>query len=386
MSDQSFAQKKPEASGSFDGIFTLRSREDAEELSDAVRGIIDASVDLFFTIDTDPHVKKDMEEDLATMKRLLAQFPEMCLKEETKKSAQSVVGGINEAADDILQVFQVHSPGTKLEPAHENKVRSALQKIMFQLIAVTDLMEDLQRARCLILVSNAFRHLQIFRDTTSDYRLNEKLSAYVRDMKTLLNVLRERRDVLGGGPEADQLEQVTGQMEGVIPALTRAVQAFVAEPSQPNSNARDEHIRAQARCFQVIMSSLNTYQASGSFDYTSLAEAMDALEKAIQAGDRDAATSKAKDIADTLRNKPDFGVDRLNDLLRQMVQLTKDGLEKPGENQDELGNVLNGMKTQVLCVQKKGKSSNQAARMDTLLQCAQSLSTGIQELEGSLQA
>ena len=30
-------QKKPEASGSFDGIFTLKTREEAEELSLAVR-------------------------------------------------------------------------------------------------------------------------------------------------------------------------------------------------------------------------------------------------------------------------------------------------------------------------------------------------------------
>ena len=235
------------------------------------------------------------------MKRLLAQFPPMCMNDETKQKASTVVNALTEAADDILKIFQQHTPGTKLERDQENKVRGSLQNIMFQLIAVTDLMEDLQRARCLRLVSNAFRHLQIFRDTTSDYRLNEKLTAYVRDMKQLLTVLRERRDVLGGGPEYDQLERVTGEMEGVIPLLTRAVQTCVKEPSDQANDARDEYIRAQAGCFQMLMQSLNTYQASGSFDYTSLSEAMDLLEKAIQEGDRDAAASKAKDIAESLR-------------------------------------------------------------------------------------
>ena len=121
-------------------------------------------------------------------------------------------------------------------------------------------------------------------------------------MKQLLGALRERSEVLGGGSEFDQLSRTVGEMEAVIPLLVKAMKAAVLEPSDANTAARDGHIRGQASCFQVVMQVLqNTYQASGAFDYTSLAESMAELEKAVQAGDREAATCQAKDIAQALR-------------------------------------------------------------------------------------
>ena len=236
------------------------------------------------------------------MKRLLAGFPPMCLAPETKKKASTVVESTTNSANQILEVFRVHVDGNKLGADQENQIRSSLQNIMFELISITDLMEELQRDRCLRMVANAFRHLQIFRDTSSEFRLEEKLTAYVRDMKMLLTAMRQRSEVLAGGQECDELQRVTGEMETVIPLLVGAVKTAVQQPSDQATAARDEFIRGQAGCFQLVMKTLqNTYQASGSFDYTSLAEAMDLLEKAIQSGDRDAAVGQAREIADSIR-------------------------------------------------------------------------------------
>ena len=71
------------STGTFTGVFTLKSQADAQRLADAVRGIVDKSVNIFFRLGKEPDAAKDLIEDIDLTCELSAQFPEICSMQDT---------------------------------------------------------------------------------------------------------------------------------------------------------------------------------------------------------------------------------------------------------------------------------------------------------------
>jgi plasmid stabilization system protein ParE len=71
------------SSGGFTGVFTLRTPEEAQRLADAVRAVVDKSVNIFFTIDKNPTVAQELIQDIETVCSLSATFPPLCSMDDT---------------------------------------------------------------------------------------------------------------------------------------------------------------------------------------------------------------------------------------------------------------------------------------------------------------
>jgi len=375
---------KPRADVKFDGIFTLRTREDAEALSEAVRGMLEASVDLFFIIQTDPGVKKDLIADLETINRLLSDFPSLCLDDTNRKKAQESNELIGKASEKIIFTLNAHQDGQNLSTENETTTRSELQRIILSLCIVTEIMEDTQRIRSIRLVSNGFRHLSICKETNSDYRLTEKMKAMVTDIKAMLASVRRRVQVLGETEDSFILSDFCDVVERTLAPLVRATQSAVSSPTPENIQTRDGYIREMVPAFSSATKVLQkTHQSSGFFDFTSLSDALDALQLAIARGDRIEAVEQAKGITALLKSNPDFGEDRLKGLLQDLLELTKQELNDPQDGKG-VENVIKVMKDEALTIQVKKKSSSQSSTMASLLNCAKDLSAGMKEMEQSI--
>ncbi len=267
-------------------------------------------------------------------------------------------------------------------------IRTELKNILIELCVVSDMMEDVQRARCLRIVSHAFRHLQIMKDTNSSFRFNEKCLSMRDDVSIAVRLMRQRADVLSSADEIQILRSSAQEIETHVPLLVDATAALIDTPTDSAFASQQDIIRRMARAFADVSRTLQSVtNASGDFDYTSLAEKIDALQSAIRAGDAASAVAEARDIASALKKNPDYGQDRLRDLLRQMVELTKQGLDHPEEETHiSLGEVLSDMKEEVIVAQARsvGSSAAAAEMKATLLQQARSLAHNLNDLHQAI--
>ena len=291
--------------------------------------MLEASVDLFFIIQTDPGVKKDLIADLETINRLLSDFPSLCLDDTNRKKAQVFFVFfyfvfffflylylfvefsfdfqesnelIGKASEKIIFTLNAHQDGQNLSTENETTTRSELQRIILSLCIVTEIMEDTQRIRSIRLVSNGFRHLSICKETNSDYRLTEKMKAMVTDIKAMLASVRRRVQVLGETEDSFILSDFCDVVERTLAPLVRATQSAVSSPTPENIQTRDGYIREMVPAFSSATKVLQkTHQSSGFFDFTSLSDALDALQLAIARGDRIEAVEQAKGITALLK-------------------------------------------------------------------------------------
>lgn len=88
----------------FTGVFTLKTPAEAQRLSDAVRGIVEKSVNIFFVVATDINAAKNLIEDIETTIRLCAEFPELCSVDNTRVDADEAMRKLAACSIPILTV------------------------------------------------------------------------------------------------------------------------------------------------------------------------------------------------------------------------------------------------------------------------------------------
>ena len=71
------------STGAFTGIFTLKSQADAQRLANAVKGVVDKSVNIFFRLSKEADAAKELIDDIQICCELCAQFPEICSMQDT---------------------------------------------------------------------------------------------------------------------------------------------------------------------------------------------------------------------------------------------------------------------------------------------------------------
>lgn len=357
---------------------------------------VSASVDLFHIIKTDEGIKQDVEEDLNTIVSLLrSELPQICGDEKSVQVGNSITDKISKSNDAIKQVFKRHQGLDPFGKEDETILRRELKEILYELCNVSDFMEVQQQNLCLRIVSRAFRHLAIMKDTRSDYRLKEKLAKMLEDFKLMTGTLRRRSEVLGEamGPVRDVILREVAAVESLAKPLITAVQTVVASDSESNIATLDSTVMQLASHFSTLITTLkdqaSLFASESSFDYTSLEEALAALREALEAGNRENTIMKAQQITKQIKDLEDDGsedlansISALKGLTARLLTSAKANLQDPSTlNKAEMSRVMDGMKDEAHLVVLKTKpaTSNSAAMKKSLLESAQSLS---QEMNG----
>ena len=282
-----------------------------------------------------------------------------------------------------------------MSPEDADGLAGHLKHFLTVIARITDLMEDEVINRLISFTQECFQHVLILKETRSDYRLEEKLSAARQIWEVLLNEVEKRADVTIDEGIAAKLRASGQQIRSHSPHLLATTKTLVIAPTAANVAQQEGVIFEVASGFQSLLTALKIGKVSGSasFEYDSIAESLEALRNAVKAGQTQAAVDSAAQIAAELaalkrkaeeeadleaRRRLDESLAGLHDMTARLIGATKDALADPSKNA-ALGAIVDNMQDQVVqcaSVSNKRKSNLRGK----LVQAAAELASGIETL------
>ena len=298
------------------------------------------------------------------------------MTEETKQTAHNLVGKLRKNADNVCVALQPASHTSHTD--NDAVLRVYLKDILMDLCIVADMMEDFQRTRAINIVSYAFQHLQIMKDTDSLFRFKEKVIEMVEDMKAVVTVAKKRAEIIEY--DNDVLLNAANEIEICTPELAKATKAVLDTGTQAAVDTQQTYIRRMAVAFSKIFEILQEKRAAVcTFDFAAFSDTLDRLQSALQQCHIDNAVSEAKRAALTLQNNPEYCDNHVSVLLKNVLQLTKAQIQNPVVGQHgELADAIVELKREGGGVHVRKAGQGEAKQMrETLIECARSLSDGL---------
>eukprot|EP00211_Chloroparvula_japonica_P006475 CAMPEP_0119122152 /NCGR_PEP_ID=MMETSP1310-20130426/2498_1 /TAXON_ID=464262 /ORGANISM="Genus nov. species nov., Strain RCC2339" /LENGTH=401 /DNA_ID=CAMNT_0007111769 /DNA_START=66 /DNA_END=1271 /DNA_ORIENTATION=+ len=396
-------QAESRATGSFRGIFTLKTQEDADALSHHVHKFLDISVTVFYELNSEENCKENLKRTVHGIVGLLEFLPEICHDEESKAQAKGVVEKLRGFGAGVCEVLDEHQAGAQLTKDQDGRLRDSLRGMLMELCTIADLMEQQQRQQCFRLVKRSFVHLQILRESEAAYRADEKVKRMMADFELMNMVLERRADVLRG-----DMDDLSAKLEAFVAGTRQDVQnlgrtylgVVRASAESPQQAAARRELEAAVRTAAVRFSEFlkvmqdddALYRSKVAFDYVSMAEALEALRRALAAGDQQAAIAQARGIGQQVKQLDQDDID-LSDSVRKLREMTarllgaaKESMHNPEQSSPAaLDRAMADVKASATVVARKShatRKDNTSQLKTSLLQCAQDLST---DMSGMLQ-
>mmetsp|Transcript_13757 Transcript_13757/g.20749 ORF Transcript_13757/g.20749 Transcript_13757/m.20749 type:complete len:399 (-) Transcript_13757:9-1205(-) len=386
-----------ESSGSFTGVFTLKTQEEAVELAECVRRIVEGAVNIFYVIEKEPQTVKQLTTDLQQAIKLIYTFPALCSSEDLKERAIKTIDELNKHASPCIVILQSTTNGEKLDAQQSEKLAEHMKQLLLGIASVCDMMEEEQINRLLKFVNSSFQHVLIFKQTRSDYRLDAKLRAAIIAWKTLGQQMKKRASVTEDESTKNAIIAATGEITSSAAGAVRATQTVAKDPSAANIQAQDQALLPMVSGYTKLIHTIKTsgrVSSSADFAFEGINRELEALRAAVKSGSTQAAVESAKAIAGELSNlenqaqqeddaearrRLEESLAGLKNMTAALVSATKDALADPTQS-DKLGNIVDDMKGQVVACSKVKRKKRGGGLKDRLVQAAQKLSVGIDDL------
>mmetsp|Transcript_43612 Transcript_43612/g.110025 ORF Transcript_43612/g.110025 Transcript_43612/m.110025 type:complete len:403 (-) Transcript_43612:105-1313(-) len=395
-----------QSSGNFQGVFTLRTQAEAQELSDRVKGIVEKAVDIFEVIKVDPRASDDLCADLRAISDLVGRYPSIC-REETRHEAESLVAAVQRGAKEVITVLDDHlnelgrtaTVGRPLNRVQQEGVANGMKTTLEALVGLVDHMEKAQMDRLRAVLQSAFQSVLLLRETRSDYRFSTKVRHAVEAFKNAVELWRKRAALTDELVVRQGVEKACVALEEGLRPLVEATRAVIASQGAAGEvAAQDRCVEQLAVAFKVLgalVERTGTGAARAGFSHD-INEEMERLRQAVRTGSTAAAVKSAKLIAaevaalrgqdsDSLEAQAALNAscDALTGLTARLVAATKEALDDPG-NDANLERAIADMQCEVgkveLLHNPAGEQASTNDLKQSLLACSKQLAGAMTDM------
>jgi len=278
--------------------------------------VVKRGVNVFFEVEKKgTSVFTELLADIKRMNQLCEGYPPLLLEEEDKAEAWK---GINEMRDieaKLKDAFARYRPGTKMDGKLGREVAQLMARYLQLLVIATETMDVNQLKRILRSIKKAFEVVVMMKDTSNDYRFEQKCETYRTNMHSLTKNIETRVEALENGENKSILAKALKEVEDHQESLLQTTQTVLRNPSQSNLAAQQNDLRAILTAIQAMSNviKLPAPKSRAGFDLeTIFNENLDHLRDAVTAGSATATADAARKILDQI-NKMQEDADRSPD-------------------------------------------------------------------------
>jgi len=325
----------------------------------------------------------DLMKDVKLMVDLCSTFPPLCGEEEDKRKGQELVESMRSSERVLNDLFRSYVPGRPINQQTAKEIADHLRNALERLVDVTHVMEDEQIKRILRAIKRSFEVVVLMKDTTNDFRFEQKAETYRKNIDALIKLIDTRIEAIDDGEDkivlAESIARVKERQESLISTTSNVTR----NPTQDNLAAQQDDLKVMLMSIQGIASIIQKggTQSKAKFDHNMIiGENLDHLADAINAGSAGAAADAARKIADEIermrgdyeppkeddgraaaaRKALDDSCDRLRKMTQNLVKATKDALQNPTpDNKGQVQKVMSDMK-------KETAAASNPRRFDTV--------------------
>jgi len=120
----------------------------------------------------------DLMKDVKLMVDLCSTFPPLCGEEEDKRKGQELVESMRSSERVLNDLFRSYVPGRPINQQTAKEIADHLRNALERLVDVTHVMEDEQIKRILRAIKRSFEVVVLMKDTTNDFRFEQKAETY----------------------------------------------------------------------------------------------------------------------------------------------------------------------------------------------------------------
>lgn len=158
------------------------------------------------------------------------------------------------AEQNLKGMFATYVPGTRLEVATGKKLAEELRGLLRSLVDVTHAMDAEQLKRILRAVKKAFEVILMIKDTTSDFRFEQKAKTYNNNMEVLVKLIDTRVDVLDKGDHKTRLGAAINAVKDRQQSYLDNTLSSARNPTQDNIARQQEDLKVLLTAVQEIAS------------------------------------------------------------------------------------------------------------------------------------
>eukprot|EP01104_Vermistella_antarctica_P014390 TRINITY_DN4517_c1_g2_i1.p1 TRINITY_DN4517_c1_g2~~TRINITY_DN4517_c1_g2_i1.p1 ORF type:complete len:478 (+),score=158.31 TRINITY_DN4517_c1_g2_i1:130-1563(+) len=394
-----------QSNAQFTGVFSLRSQGEVDQLTMAVRNLVEKGVNIFYLLDRSAIVG-ELTANIRTIVNLSGTFPSLCLDADSKMAANAVVDSMAASMRQFEQATSGHMPGQKLGENACKDVAAAIRNLLSKTAELTDLMEENQIQRGIRIVKQAFNAIMLLKDVRSMYGLDQNANHAERAMSTLEKLLENRVNVTDEMDQKRELIEMSEIVKTYTPELMEASRQKAQDPDAPAAKERHAVVikklaLTMKRLLDMLQSRSLSIAGQAGFSYDRLAQALDALDDAVRSGSSGMATQQAKGLVDELKklqNAATLGsqneADRLareeleragralGDSIARLVNATKGALtDSSSSMQMDFSSCLQDVKGQVEVLKPMvTPRARNSALKDTLLTASKNLTSGMENM------
>lgn len=169
-------------------------------------------------------------------------------------SFQATVQAMERAESNLKSLFSTYQPGTRVDIAVGKKLAEELRGLLRSLVDVTHAMDAEQLKRILRAVKKSFEVILMIKDTTSDFRFEQKAKTYNANMEVLVKLIDTRVDVLEGGDHKTRLTAAINAVKDRQQPYLDSTISMARNPTQDNIARQQEDLRVLLTAVQEIAS------------------------------------------------------------------------------------------------------------------------------------
>jgi len=387
---------------SFNGVVSLRTREEVVALIEAVARVVHAG-NIFESMRHDPQAWRPMLADIVVICNSAFTFQEVCLDPEGKERTGELAASMESSKRALGQLF-LGLQGDRFPSAQEQQdIQVEMQNVLFKMAEVTDEMETDQVYRIKRAAKLAFEHVRALRTTTNNYRLEPKLADLRFAVDNLMQCLDNRLNILPDSPLKQDISYARSDIQHNLEPYIAASQIYIAHLT---SQAQEE----QAQALEPIVLGIKTIidligdtlqKGQCSFRHEQILEDLDRLADAVRGGSAADAAGSARLLVEelnrmrdraTMDDEPDNSdlndsCNRLAEMTQRLLAATRDALSTKSDQANEtLASTVDDVKAEVAHVAQVEQAKNAKGsdlRMQ-LLRAAQNMSSGMGDFVATL--
>jgi len=242
------------ANAKFEGIVTLATTEQAQELVQCVDRVINKSVHIFYQMEKNLDSINDLMKDVKLMVDLCSTFPPLCVEEEDKRKGQDLVNSMRNSEKILNDLFRSYTPGRVMDQQLAKDIADHLRNILERLVDVTHVMEEEQIKRILRAIKRSFEVVVLMKDTTNDFRFDQKAETYRKNIDALVKLIDTRIEAIDDGEDKIVLSQSIARVKERQESLISTTSNVTRNPTQDNLAAQQDDLKVMLMSIQAIAS------------------------------------------------------------------------------------------------------------------------------------
>jgi len=266
---------------------------------------------------------------------------------------------------------------------------------------VTDVMEEDQVYRIRRASKLAFQHVLTIRETSNDYRVEQKFQDMRLAISNLLKCLDNRLNVLHESPLTTDLACARADIANNLEEYISKTKLYLAHGTPDSKQLQERALEPMVLGIKTVIDLIGDTLTKGrcNFRHEQILDDLDKLTNAVQFGNAKDAAGSARTLVEEL-NKMKAGIgdpdnselndscNRLSEMTKRLLAATKNALNSP-DNTDAnqaLASTIDDVKTHVVHVAEVERKSRGGSdlRMQ-LLKAAQNMSADMNNFVGTLQ-